>query len=117
LLRQAELAGDARPQGLTPAEEARVAEVEAAHAADQAKWEAMRASLAKRTRAVALISGKLDEMPARPELMQVTVMQHGVEVIPPRDISFLSSFSRHSSFPPRSRKKGERGWEGNETCG
>jgi hypothetical protein len=30
----------------------------------------MRASLAKRTRAVALISAKLDEMPARPELMQ-----------------------------------------------
>ncbi|KAK3267837.1 hypothetical protein CYMTET_23629, partial [Cymbomonas tetramitiformis] len=37
---------------------------------DTSKWEAMRQSLAKRSRAVALLSRKLDELPARPELMQ-----------------------------------------------
>jgi len=56
--------------GLTPKEEERIAEINAAHKKDFAKWEAMRASLAKRSRAVALLSRKLDEMPARPELMQ-----------------------------------------------
>ena len=71
-----------------------MAEVEAAHAADQAKWEAMRASLAKRTRAVALISGKLDEMPARPELMQVMYFSRTV-------LKCFRRMLRDFSLPPR----------------
>lgn len=56
--------------GISEEEKARIEQVESQHSADTSKWEAMRQSLAKRSRAVALLSRKLDELPARPELMQ-----------------------------------------------
>lgn len=55
---------------LTPAEDEQVQEIEATFTKEEAKHAALRAGVAKRSRAVQLLSRKLDDIPTRPELIQ-----------------------------------------------
>lgn len=55
---------------LTPEETARIAEVEQAFLKDKEKWDSLRQALGQRSRAVALLKRKIDEIPSRPELLQ-----------------------------------------------